>query len=96
MTNEMVERILNIQLRSLYSSLEKQGITLQLTDAAKKQLATLGFAPQYGARPLAGVIRNNLRRPLSRRIISGEAGANGASSLTLDVNVNNEFEWKCE
>jgi ATP-dependent Clp protease ATP-binding subunit ClpA len=96
MTNEMVERILNIQLRSLYSSLEKQGITLQLTDAAKKQLATLGFAPQYGARPLAGVIRNNLRRPLSRRIISGEAGANGASTLMLDVNVNNEFEWKCE
>ena len=93
MTNDMVERILNIQLRSLYGSLEKQGITLQLTDSAKKLLATLGFAPQYGARPLAGVIRNNLRRPLSRRIISGEAGANGATTLTLDVDVNGEFVW---
>jgi ATP-dependent Clp protease ATP-binding subunit ClpA len=93
MTNEMVERILNIQLRSLYGSLEKQGITLQLTDNARKQLATLGFAPQYGARPLAGVIRNNLRRPLSRKIISGEAGANGVTSLTLDLNDNGEFIW---
>jgi ATP-dependent Clp protease ATP-binding subunit ClpA len=93
MTNEMVERILNIQLRSLYGSLEKQGITLQLTDNAKKQLATLGFAPQYGARPLAGVIRNNLRRPLSRKIISGEAGANGISTLILDVAPNGEFMW---
>lgn len=93
MTNEMVERILNIQLRSLYSSLEKQGITLTLTDAAKKQLATLGFAPQYGARPLGGVIRNNLRRPLSRKIISGEAGVNGSTNLTLDVDSNGEFKW---
>ena len=93
MTNEMVERILNIQLRSLYSSLEKQGITLTITDAAKKQLATLGFAPQYGARPLGGVIRNNLRRPLSRKIISGEAGANGIATLLLDINPDGEFVW---
>jgi ATP-dependent Clp protease ATP-binding subunit ClpB len=93
MTNEMVERILNIQLRGLYSSLEKQGISLQLTDAAKKHLAVMGFAPQYGARPLAGVIRNNLRRPLSRKIISGEAGAAGASALTLDVDATGNFIW---
>lgn len=93
MTNDMVERILNIQLRSLYISLDKQGITLQLTDSAKKLLARLGFAPQYGARPLAGVIRNNLRRPLSRMIISGEAGANGATALTLDVDAKGEFVW---
>ncbi|OQP58096.1 type VI secretion system ATPase ClpV [Niastella vici] len=93
MTNEMVERILNIQLRGLYSSLEKQGITLQLTAAAKKQLAVMGFAPQYGARPLTGVIRNQLRRPLSRKIISGEAGAAGAAALTLDVDATGNFVW---
>ena len=88
-----MERILNIQLRSVYSSLEKQGITLQLTDAAKKLLAKLGFAPQYGARPLGGVIRNNLRRPLSRKIISGEAGATGNTLLTLDADPNGNFLW---
>jgi ATP-dependent Clp protease ATP-binding subunit ClpB len=94
MTNEMVERILDIQLRGLFSSLEKQGITLQLTQEARKQLATMGFAPQYGARPLAGVIRNNLRRPLSRKIISGEAGGNGFASWTLDIDNAGSFEWK--
>jgi ATP-dependent Clp protease ATP-binding subunit ClpA len=93
MTNEMVERILNIQLKGLYSSLEKQGITLQITDAAKKQLAVLGFAPQYGARPLGGVIRNNLRRPLSRKIISGEAGAAENTILLVDVDENGNFLW---
>jgi ATP-dependent Clp protease ATP-binding subunit ClpA len=93
MTTEMVERILDIHLRSVYSSLEKQGITLRLTDAAKKLLAQLGFAPQYGARPLAGVIRNNLRRPLSRQIISGEAGVNGTTLLTLDADSTGNFLW---
>ena len=85
MTNDMVERILDIQLKGIYSSLEKQGIQLTITDAAKKQLAQMGFAPQYGARPLAGVIRNQLRRPLSRKIISGEAGPTGASEIIMDM-----------
>jgi ATP-dependent Clp protease ATP-binding subunit ClpB len=91
MTSDMVTRILDIQLRSLYASLEKQGIQLQLTDAARKQLADMGFAPQYGARPLAGVIRNQLRRPLSRRIISGEVQA--SSELILDVDGSGNFLW---
>jgi len=94
MTNDMVERILNIQLSGLLASLDKQGIKLQLTGSAKKQLAALGFAPQYGARPLSGVIRNQLRRPLSRKIISGEIGGNSTSELILDIDGDNNFIWK--
>jgi ATP-dependent Clp protease ATP-binding subunit ClpA len=90
MTSDMVERILDIQLKGLYSSLEKQGINLKITLEAKQQLAQMGFAPQYGARPLAGVIRNHLRRPLSRRIISGEVQA----ELTLDIDGSRGFVWK--
>jgi ATP-dependent Clp protease ATP-binding subunit ClpB len=93
MTSDMVERILNIQLRSLFTSLDKQGIQLQLTDQAKKQLAQMGFAPQYGARPLSGVIRNQLRRPLSRRIISGEIGGEGKLLLTMDADASGNFIW---
>jgi ATP-dependent Clp protease ATP-binding subunit ClpA len=93
MTSNMVERILDIQLKGLYGSLEKQGIRLTVTPGAKAQLAKLGFTPQYGARPLGGVIRNHLRRPLSRKIISGEAGATGASDVTLDIDGNGDFTW---
>jgi ATPases with chaperone activity, ATP-binding subunit len=94
MTTDMVERILNIQLSGLLASLHKQGIKLQLTGGAKKQLAALGFAPQYGARPLSGVIRNQLRRPLSRKIISGEIGGSNTSELILDIDGDNNFIWK--
>jgi ATP-dependent Clp protease ATP-binding subunit ClpB len=92
MTEQMIRNILNIQLKGLYTALEKQGISLSITDAALKQLAGAGFTPKYGARPLSGVIRNQLRRPLSRKIISGELIT--GSAVSLDIANNDELEWK--
>ena len=69
----------------------KQGITLSLTDEAKKSLAMSGFTPKYGARPLQGVIRNQLRRPLSRMIISGEIGKGATVKIELDK--DGEVKW---
>ena len=67
-----VIRIFDIQLAHLHKSLQQQGIDLTVSGDARRQLAVQGFTPQYGARPLAGIIRNQLRRPISRLIISGE------------------------
>lgn len=91
MTTAMVRNILDIQLRGLHALLEKQGIRLSLTENAKEQLAKMGYAPQYGARPLSGVIRNQLRRPLSRMIISGETPP--ASGWTLDADAAGKLMW---
>jgi ATP-dependent Clp protease ATP-binding subunit ClpB len=67
-----VVKIFDIHLRNLYKSLEMQGIELQIDQDAKESLARSGYNPKYGARPLVGVIRNSLRRPLSKMIIAGE------------------------
>jgi ATP-dependent Clp protease ATP-binding subunit ClpB len=91
MTETMVQNILRVQLRSLYSALEKQDIQLTITDAAAAVLAQMGFTPRYGARPLTGVIRSQLRRPLSRKIISGEIVP--GARIVLDVN-GEELVWK--
>jgi ATP-dependent Clp protease ATP-binding subunit ClpB len=92
MTETMVRSILDIQLKSLYQALDKQGITLNITDKAKTVLAKQGFTPAYGARPLSGVIRTQLRRPLSRKIITGEI-KNG-NVVNLQTNKKDELEWK--
>ncbi len=92
MTEKMVQNILRVQLKSLYSALEKQGIELFITDKANEVLAKQGFTPKYGARPLTGVIRSQLRRPLSRKIISGEIKA--GDRVTLDADSNEVFTWK--
>ena len=92
MTEGMVRNILNVQLKSLLASLEKQGISLSISDNARSVLAQMGFTPKYGARPLTGVIRSQLRRPLSRKIISGEVGH--GSIINLDTDKNNELLWQ--
>ena len=94
MTTEMVQNILDIQLRSLLGVLEKQGVQLTLSAAARKQLAQIGYAPQYGARPLAGAIRTHVRRPLSRKIIMEEVTTGNPVVWELDVDVEGVFQWK--
>ena len=77
-----VGRIFDIHLRPLVEQLRRQGITLTLSPQAREHLALSGFTPKYGARPITGVIRQQLRRPISRLIISGEARA--GTVLALD------------
>ncbi|GAB3804900.1 ATP-dependent Clp protease ATP-binding subunit [Spirosoma humi] len=86
MKEENVVRIFDIQLAHLHKSLKQQGIELTVQDEARRQLALQGFTPQYGARPLAGIIRNQLRRPISRLIISGQL----QSGQSLNVGWNDE------
>ena len=81
---ENVVKIFDIHLKKLLKQLEAQGITLTITDEAKKQLALSGFTPEYGARPLTGVIRNQLRRPISRMIIAEKVRKGSVIHLHLD------------
>jgi ATP-dependent Clp protease ATP-binding subunit ClpA len=83
-------KILEIHLKSLLKTLQEKKIQLEISQEAKEKLAILGFNPQYGARPLIGVIRNQLRRPLSRKLISGEIPEN--SSIRLEY-VDDNFKW---
>ena len=91
MKQETVRGILDIHLKSLFALLDKQGIQLEISDEAKNMLAVEGFTPAYGARPLAGIIRNRLRRPLSKKIISGEIKA--GSKLELNA-AGGELVWQ--
>ena len=72
-SEENVARIFDIHLRPLLEQLRRQGITLDISPEARQHLALSGFSPRYGARPITGVIRSQLRRPISRLIIGGEA-----------------------
>jgi ATP-dependent Clp protease ATP-binding subunit ClpA len=91
MKQEMVRNILDIQLKTVYQALEKQGIQLNISEKAKDSLANMGFTPAYGARPLATVIRNLVRRPLSGKIIKGEL--KHGSIIELDVSDDKNFKW---
>jgi ATP-dependent Clp protease ATP-binding subunit ClpA len=90
-SEDNVVKIFDIQLKSLLEALDKQGIELHITPEARKKLALSGFTPQYGARQISGVIRNQLRRPISRLIIAGELGK--GKKLTVQLKQGEELEW---
>lgn len=88
---ENVVRIFEIQLKSLVESLFKQGISLTISSNAKSNLAESGFTPKYGARQLVTVIRNRLRRPISKMLVTGELKK--GDTLFVDLKSDDELIW---
>ena len=68
---KQITHIVDIQLRRLLGRLAKQNITLALDASAKKFLASEGYDPAYGARPLKRVIQKEILDPLSLEILDG-------------------------
>ncbi|MBW6500069.1 MAG: ATP-dependent Clp protease ATP-binding subunit [Bacteroidales bacterium] len=91
-TEENILKIFEIHLKKFTDLLKLNDIELLISDKAKAKLAGLGYSPKYGARPVAGIIRNYLRRPISRMIISGEVKA--SDKLILDITDGDELVWK--
>ena len=63
-------KIVDIQADYLRKLLKDQEIDIEITDDAKEFLATRGFNPVYGARPLKRVIRQMIENPLSKEILA--------------------------
>ncbi len=74
LTNEQILQIVDLQTREIAARLEEQGLSLQLTDAARRALAARGYNPEYGARPLRRVLQREIESPLSKRLLQGEFG----------------------
>jgi ATP-dependent Clp protease ATP-binding subunit ClpA len=88
-----IVRIFEIQMKGLLEALDKQGIAFSITDEAKKFLALNGFTPKYGARQISSVIRSQLRRPISKYIISGEVKKGNTLKVSLK---KEELVWEIE
>jgi ATP-dependent Clp protease ATP-binding subunit ClpB len=67
-----IREIVDIQLRQIQPLLAQREIELEVTDAAKRQLAEVGYDPDYGARPLRRAIQECLLEPLSEKLIAGD------------------------
>ena len=70
LTLQQLSAIVDIQMDHLRNLLKDKNITFEITDDAKEFLATRGFNPIYGARPLKRVIRQLVENPLSKMLLS--------------------------
>ena len=91
LTLEQLSNIVDIQMEYLRRLLKDQEIELEITQDAKELLATRGFNPVYGARPLKRVIRQMVENPLSKQILSQKFLR--GDKLIIDVD-NDEIVFK--
>ncbi len=77
-----IHQIVKIQLNGLAQLLTKNDIELVYTDKAVDKIATLGYDPQFGARPVKRVIQRNVMNELSKEILAGTITAD--TKILLD------------
>ena len=71
LTKDEIQTVVELQLGNVQKMLEKNDIRLRATKKAIQFIATLGFDPQFGARPIKRVIQKNLLNELSKMILEG-------------------------
>jgi ATP-dependent Clp protease ATP-binding subunit ClpA len=77
----VMEKIVEKFVRELSVQLAEKGVTIELTDAARKLLADKGFDPAFGARPLARVLEDSVKRPLTEEILFGKLENGGTAVI---------------
>ncbi len=71
LTEQELMQIVDLLVREVDERLREQGLTLELTPAAKKLLVREGYNPAYGARPLRRTVQRLVETPLSRSLLRG-------------------------
>ncbi len=92
LTREDIRSIRSLNLKSLADTVnESQGVELTFSDDAITKIAELGFDPVFGARPLRGVISEQIKNPLSKMILSGSLPRGSKVSVEL---IDNEISLR--
>ena len=85
-----IMRVVDKLILELETQLESNKVTLELEDAARRLIAEEGYDPKMGARPMARVIQEKIKRPLAEQLLFGNL-ANGGH-VTIVVNDAGELE----
>jgi len=74
---EVVARVVDKFVMQLEAQLADRQVTIELSDAARAWLAKKGFDPLYGARPLARMIQEYVKKPLAEELLFGKLEKGG-------------------
>jgi len=97
LTDEQLRGIVDLMVADLRDRLVEQGMSIELTDAARDYIAKEGTDPVYGARPLRRAIQTLIEDPLSEELLAGKwvpgnvikvdvtEGEDGEKSLTFEL-----------
>lgn len=72
LNKDQIEQIVRLQINGIKKMLEENGVTLQMSDQAIDFIATAGYDPEFGARPVKRAIQRYLLNDLSKKLLSQE------------------------
>ena len=75
LTKQEIRDVVELQMNAVRNMLAQQGFTLSWTDAALDYLATVGFDPEFGARPVKRAIQRHVLNDLSKQLLSGNVAS---------------------
>ena len=83
LTPEIVGRVVEKFVMQLEAQLADRNVTIELSSAAKEWLAERGYDKLYGARPLARVIQEHIKKPLAEELLFGRLVKGGSVKVTM-------------
>jgi ATP-dependent Clp protease ATP-binding subunit ClpB len=78
-----IKKIVEIQMRYLKDRLAERKIAISVSDSVKELMASKGFDPVFGARPIKRTIQRMIEDPLSMKILNGEFSE--GDTIKMDV-----------
>jgi ATP-dependent Clp protease ATP-binding subunit ClpB len=84
LADQELERIVDLLVADLQGRLEEHGLQLELTPAARRLIATEGYDPAFGARPLRRAVQRLIENPLARALLE----ARFTPGATIDVDAD--------
>lgn len=87
LSEEQIENVVLMQFEAVRRLLEKNGIVVSMSDAAKKLIARLSYDPQYGARPVKRMMHRKIMNELSKMILAGNV--NKDKPILIDADGGN-------
>jgi ATP-dependent Clp protease ATP-binding subunit ClpA len=77
----VIERVVDKLLLEIEAQLEKKGVSILLDDAARRWLAEKGYDPKMGARPMARLMQEQIKRPLAEELLFGKLVVGGTVKI---------------
>ncbi|WP_448565264.1 ATP-dependent Clp protease ATP-binding subunit ClpA [Thalassotalea ganghwensis] len=83
LTDDVIQQVVDKFIVELQAQLDEKGVSLELSKDAKKWLATHGYDKAMGARPMARLIQEQLKKPLANELLFGELIHGGLVKVTV-------------
>jgi ATP-dependent Clp protease ATP-binding subunit ClpA len=84
LSQEVMLSIVDKSIKELADQLAERGVQIELTDAARRYLAEIGYDRDYGARPLGRIVQEQIKRPLGDELLFGKLADGGKVHIDVD------------